>query len=503
MTRLYGLIALIVAGVLAIVFIIGGAFISSLSDDTNNTDPAIIEKNISLEDAIHHHIVAALKSAGEGRVELRLDGYDVNELLYALGKKLGADIGLKSIYIENDGDVYRLCAPMTLLGVDSLISGEVDLYNEGDTFFAEVKGLRVGSHGINSPLVSMLGVKGKITKALNENGIPAYFTADALKIQMSKNDIGVFISDVLKENSNAGLVNAIYSLLMIKEKAVDINITSPTDISVAVDLGIFEGQRNDRLDRVNGFSEALLQGGVIGLGDVELVGKYYLNGYDRLSDEDKAKINECLSSAILPEDISAHSGIIEREKVSLLSILLTQLELNTDYLLPGFKISDSDISAMLSDIPLVGMVWQYGSYRDGSCAFVAIQSFYCSIGDDLIELYLDVNLNGYLVTVRADFISEESPLASTGGQLDKAYLGNVELGEYEIDQLFAFLSEKLEVDWIAIDAEVKTLTLDFTSTFEGNNLLVAILKGSKNIVTVCRSRGILDGGYVLITFSLF
>ena len=125
------------------------------------------------------------------------------------------------------------------------------------------------------------------------------------------------------------------------------------------------------------------------------------------------------------------------------------------------------------------------------------------IASDLIEIYIDVNLNGYVLTLRADFITGESGVTAILGTIDSAYFGGVRLSDYEIDCLFEFLTVKLQYDWISVDDEAGTLTLDFTATFKENALLVALLSSSKHIVTVCKSRLILDGGYVQITFNLF
>ncbi|MBQ8413730.1 MAG: hypothetical protein IJX58_00600 [Clostridia bacterium] len=505
MSRIYGLIALGVLVVLLIIFGIGtSVVVAQISDSTDNTDPVIVENGVSLTDVVHHIIVSALDGANGGRLSLKLDSYDMNELLYALSMEEDfSKIGIRSIYIEEADGEHRLCVPIELMGVNSLASGELKMYQEGDTIFAEVDGLSVGNLGIDSWIVSLFGVKDKIVKLLDEKGITSYFVGDLFRLQMSRAELGSLLSTALAENENVGLVNALYSLLMLRGDAVSIEIASPTDISVGVDMTDFNGLSTPRFDGVNDYTESLLAEGVIDRGVISTVAKYYLNGYEKLTDEEKTTVSERLVAKSTPEEITSYAGIVEREKISLLSILLTQLELNTDFLLPGFKIGDGDISAMLSELPLVGTVWQYASYRDNSCAYIAVQSLYCVIGDDLIEIYIDLNLNGYLLTVRADFISRESPLVSIGGSLGKAYLGDVELGEYEVDQLFGFLCGMLQYDWIYTDPVTKSLTLDFTATFEDSNLLVAILKNSRNIVTVCKSRLVTKGGYVQITFTLF
>lgn len=501
MTKTYGLVAIIVLTVVAIILVGVISVRAQIFDRTDNTDPVIVEKAVPLTDAIHHHLVMGLKGGTEGVLRLSLDAYDVNELLYALSDKVNSGIlDVKSIYIENIDGVYRLCIPVTVMGIDSLISGELDIQQVGDTFFAYVKGLRVGRVDMDSALASLIGVEKRLVDALCSAGLNAYVVGDTLTVQLSKADLGNIISTALADNPSGGLVDALYSLAVMGG-AMEIDIASPTEISIAVDMTRFDGHRDTALDGLNVYTEALLRDGVVDKDGIGLVSKYYVNGYDRLTDEEKTDLASRLASKNTPDELMAHGGCVKREKISLLSLLLTQLELNTDYLLPGFKIADGDISAMLSDLPLVGSVWQYSSYRDHSCAFVAVQSLYCVLSDDVIEMYIDLNVNGYLLTLRAKFITGESPVTAIGGSLDSAYLGDVMLDEFETDRLFDFLCAKLQQDWIYTDSETKTLTLDFTSTFEESNLLLAIIRGSKNIVTVCRE-GLL-GGYAQITFTLF
>ena len=505
MTRIYGLFALVILlTILALVF--GGVMIvrAQISDPTDNTDTKIVEQGISLTDAIHHHLVAALDRAGEGSVGLSLDAYDVNELLYALAQEIGSDgFGIKSIYIEETDGSHRLCAPIRVIGVDSLISGELTLYSDDYGIFARIDGVSIGDIGIDSGIVNMLGVKRKILDVLSEIGINAHFEDDALEIQMSMEDIGGIISTALADNPNVGLVDAIYSLLVLRGGAVDIEIISPTDISLSVDMTLYGGLSSQDFDGVNEYTESLLSGGVIDKDSVGLVSKYYLNGYGKLTDEEKTELTTRLESVNTPDELSAYGGIVKREKISLVSLLLTQLEDNDDYLIPGFKIGDNDINAMLSDLPLVGTVWQYSSYRDNSCAFVAVQSVYLSISDDLIEFFIDLNVNGYILTVRSELVTGESPASAISGRVESACLGEVALDSYEMERLFDFLSEKLQYDWIYTDRESMTLTIDFTSAFEENSLLAVLLRNSKRIVTVCKSRAIAKGGYAQITFTLF
>ena len=273
MSRIYGLIALGVLVVLLIIFGIGtSVVVAQISDSTDNTDPVIVENGVSLTDVVHHIIVSALD--GANGLSLKLDSYDMNELLYALSMEEDfSKIGIRSIYIEEADGEHRLCVPIELMGVNSLASGELKMYQEGDTIFAEVDGLSVGNLGIDSWIVSLFGVKDKIVKLLDEKGITSYFVGDLFRLQMSRAELGSLLSTALAENENVGLVNALYSLLMLRGDAVSIEIASPTDISVGVDMTDFNGLSTPRFDGVNDYTESLLAEGVIDRGVISTVAK--------------------------------------------------------------------------------------------------------------------------------------------------------------------------------------------------------------------------------------
>ena len=66
--------------------------------------------------------------------------------------------------------------------------------------------------------------------------------------------------------------------------------------------------------------------------------------------------------------------------------------------------------------------------------------------------------------------------------------------------MFDFLADNLSTDWLYTDKAAKQLTLDFTSTFEGNFVLETIISSSKSITTSCKKSAM--GGYVNMLFNL-
>lgn len=496
---------IIIAGLVLSLVLVGViGVLNAMLDPTDNTDPKIREEDAAFQTLATELMADALANMdGDGRLSVRLDEQDVNRLLYSARGKLSAGpLSARSIYIEKQNDRYRLCIPVKLGGFETLISGEVELVSEGKIITAVVSDITVGRLGLDSPIVSMLDVKKLIVSALNQRNIGCYFDGCDLVIKISRESIGAILADELKNDPNAGLINAMYSLLMLRSRAVEIEIADPFSISLICDLSVFGGSNEGGFSGVNDYAESLLEDGRIDRAKINLAAKYYINGYNRLTDGEREQLDDILSD---DPDRTSYGGLVERNKLSLVSILLHQLDssggsLGSDY---GFKISDSDINDMLSDLDAVGMVWQYANGDGTECGYIAVGGIYSSITDDRISIFVDLDINGYIITVSADFETGESPIASISGSLRQITLGGITLDEAETDGVCDFLATYLKADWISTDRETRSLTIDLTSSFEENIILAMILSTSKHIVTSCKQSAITDGGFILIAFKIF
>lgn len=498
------MIAIIILLIICLILFCVAYFPMQIYDATDNTDIAIVENDISFEDALSHHIAEALGGETDGVLTLQLDGFDVNEILYAIAGEMdfGA-VKVRSMYLEQDSDGYKLFVPVRVLGIDSVISGGLSLYESEDVIYAQVEDMKLGRLKTDSGILSFFNIKGLINNLLNKYHINAHFEGETLKASINRSELGLLICEVSKDSPEVELISAVYGILMLDTDAADIEIASPVDMRLTVDLSHFGGVRDESYQAVNSYTAELLKNGVITPHKASLMAKYYLNGFDRLTDEEKTELSEILSKTTAQVDIKSYGGIMERESISLTDILLDQFKINTDTLAPGFKISDENINSLLTDLPFIATVWQFGSYRTADCGYVMLQSLYCKIDDDRIDLYLDLNVNGYLLTLKAGFITGESRSIAIGGTLDSVSFGAHTLGEKNKSSLFGYLCTILKEDWIYTDRETMSLTMDFAGAFNDSPILSAILKGSKNTVTVCKGNLLTDGGFVNIVFSLF
>lgn len=495
---------LIICGLILSIFLVGViGLLEALLDPTDNTDPDVRAENMSAEE-----VFASLMAEGlcnmddEGRLTLHIDGGDMNRLLYSMRESLSVGpLILRSIYIEEEKGAYRLCVPVRIGGFETMLSGGLRLISEGDDILITLSDITVGSLGLNSSVVSLLELKSAIISALYQRGLSGRFEGDSLILPLSREDIGGLVATSLAEDKNGGLVNAMYSLLMLRTDAVEIDIGSPAHVDITVDLGRFGSSADSSFVGVNSYLEDLYSRGIVGREDLPLVAKYYINGYGRLADSERERIVSLLSSE---GEVVSYSGVVDRSSLSLVSVLVSQLDQSGSSLFGdvGFKIADGDINDMLSDLEAVGSLWLFTDPDDTSCAYIGLSRIYSQIGDDRVSIFIDLDVNGYILTLSADFITSRSPLVSVTGSLCEMCVGEVALSEEESEQIFSFLSAYLKDDWISADAATRSLTLDFASAFEDDPLLSLIFLASKGITTTCRSSALHEGGFLLMELRL-
>ena len=476
--------------------------VSMVIDPTDNTDAAIREADLSLSDAATNHLVEAmLHTSDSGRAEIKLDKQDINELLYALSKELRfGDSYARGMYIEEQKVGYRLCVPISFSGIETLLSGNFDLFTKDEVIFLRLRDICVAKTSIGSGLLSIFDLENSIISALARLDIEATYKAEVLTVKLTRENIGDLLCGSVKDDPNAALISAFYNILMVKTDAVNISINNPLDVEVGVDFSSFGGEKSHKLASVNSYSADLLDRGVIAKDDLGLVSKYYINGFSRLEKSEQEKILSLMKEEKSEIEIMLYTGILEREKFSLAGLLIDQLYGGGDSFAPGFKIYDRNINAMLSDLPLIGTVWQFAD-GDNRCAYIALTDLRTEIDDNYVRVFLDVDINGYLLSVSVDFATGSSSLAAITGTLGDIRIGDYSLDPEDTELMFDFLSDHLTEDWFYADKAARMLTIDFTSTFKENIVLEAIINASKSITTSCRSSNI--GGYVNILFNLF
>ena len=175
--------ALIVTICVLVIFgVCGGAVFGLLSDKTDETNSQIAENKVTLEDALMHQAVCALENtAKDGRVNLRLNEYDMNEILYAVSQNIDiSGVEIISIYVKYFADEYKIFIPVKILGVKSLVSGNLKLYEVDDVIHAEIHRMKIGNLGSESIEAALGAFEKSIISALGDIYITATVEDDSL-----------------------------------------------------------------------------------------------------------------------------------------------------------------------------------------------------------------------------------------------------------------------------------------------------------------------------------
>lgn len=443
---------IIVLSVFLLIGVGAGALVATIFDDTDNTNKEIAERNVTLEDALTHQAVAALENTSESEaITLRLSEYDMNEILYAVSKSINiSGVEIKSIYVEFWADEYKIFIPVKAFGIDSLVSGNLKLYEINEVIHAEIHDMKIGGLDSDSIKIALSAFKGSIVSALSKLYITTDIDGANVYAEITRENLALMIKDLTKESTSQGLILAVYDLMMLETDAVSLNLSVPEECSVVIDLSLFGGFSSEQFDSFNPTVSGYVSGGIANTDNLDLVSKYYVNGYERLKDEEKTQIDSTFALIMTHEEIIAHLGFIAR--VGTLENAFNLLIRDPfENVFAGFlggsllNISGDSLSDVLGCLDIVGLTIPMVSYRDNSTVYIILQSMSAKMTDGGLEISASINANGFVLPVSISFNVTESPLTDIRATLTGISVGTVELAGEDVAFVHSFLRSTLEV----------------------------------------------------------
>ena len=223
--------------------------------------------------------------------------------------------------------------------------------------------------------------------------------------------------------------------------------------------------------------------------------KYFLKGYDELTNEEKANIDRIDFSDFSITDNSSYKGI-EKPK-------------NSAYLVPELVKGDFDIrdhsSYVSGSTYEVSTIYEANinkTLRTSDALFkstslacntyastYAITDFYTEILNDHIDFIYQIDLDGLKTNLILDFIQNDPDLESTyraSFNLDKVYYGEKLIKSDLKNKAISFFKESLEScsnnGYMSFNEELNTLTLNFKSFVESSIQSDYFLNYGKGIV---------------------
>lgn len=474
-------------GIIIINVIILGIVFIRIKDTTDETNPLIIENNISLEDAISKNMTYALEETSDtGKAMISLSEYDLNEILYGLIKSIDFKGGfkIKSGYVKLTNEEYKIYLPTMVFGRPTLLNGNITLSDDGETLHIGIINLAAGDvnlkSGFISSVLSFLGLKRSIIKSFADYGIKAKFKADHLDLSITRDDVKTLLDKMLSKTDIKDFAVSLYNIFFIENKCINLNINNPLDLSICLDFSMFEGAKDLSYDGVKQKVGDLLANKKIKYSDSSIASTYFLTGYQYLSSEQKEETDKVMSGIWDDITYKTNSGMIAREKASMIDIVKAQASVPS---FNGLNISDAEINNIFSKFSLLGAGLSFASYENNDVAYIFVSLFEVEISDDFLEIFVGLNINGYVVTLSVGIDVPASKAVSITGYTKYIKLGNVLVGETDTKNVFAFLIDMLteEEEWIKGDKEAKSITFDFTSLYEDIDVLRILFEKAESI----------------------
>ena len=482
-------IALILLIVLIILLaIIVTIVLLKIKDKTDDTSVLIKENNVSFEDALSKDLTYAMSDTKDtGVIDIKLSEYDLNEMLYGLVQmfNFSGPFKIKSGYVKLTDDEYKIYFPATIFGISTLLNGNIKLLEEDHVLHISIRNLQAGNVNLKSGLVknilSIFGLKKKVINLLESYGVTTTFSADYLDLSISRYNLKELLNIVLDGNEFRSLVYSLYDIFVLENECIILNINNPLDLNIKLDFSMFNGVKDLSYENVKNKTKDLLLTKKVGVNTSSIISTYYLSGYPYLSDIGKGKTEEVFSQIYNDESYKLYTGMIPRTNINMNELMKDKILLT---LTEGLVLTDNELNNVFSRFSILGSGISFASYENYDVSYIFVSSFETKISDDYLNIYVDININGYVISLDFGFIMPEAQAVSIEGTIDYIKLGDVLINDEDTHNIFGFLLDNLSLEsWIKGDKETNTIILDFKSFYEGNAVFNKLLSGASKVKT--------------------
>lgn len=418
------------------------------------------------------------------------------------------DINNSDLTLSIDLKLSFFKTKLKLIIEPSLHKDETNI--ENDYFSLKIKDIKVGRiSGIYNLAKSYL-------KNIDDNEINNLFKSNNVTVHsdLKNGEIKYFISDLLNDckailisNPNESILISILNFTF-NNQLVDLLVNQNESISLSLDLnGLDDNNKYKSLEKETNIDfdtyiemlEAVINNEIISNDYKETIFSYLIFGYDKLTNNEKAIIDDLDLSIIGITNNQTYQGIQYNGVTDLNEIVNNNITYSNPYE-SILKIDEDEFNGFLKNQNLIGYNYLFEKEKDNhySYNFLAIDDFYINFLND--KLYLDIgfSINGFDTSIFMDFVS-------TNGNdkielsLSNVYFGELEANQETIDLLFDILVSnfKDENGVLSINKNSHSMIIDITSIFSQdikNNL--SMLGGEISCSIVGNS--LIDNGYLNI-----
>lgn len=504
MKRLLKFILFLISFILVVAIIICVVLGVMLYDNKDNTPKEIKENDYQVNYLIEREVYQSIKEINSNQgISLSLNDYVLNELLYAVISDFNVSgVTLKGVYCkQNEDQSYLIEIPVKVFGFDSVIRGKIKLEEKNNELIIKLENAKIGKFNLTNNffkknVFSKINVK-EVEDSLLDQGIIAKINLSDFVISLDIDSCIDFLKKQFK-GSSLELLDVAISTCKENPGLLSILTGENNQLGAYINTEKFEfdqvrdGNLNYPLDLESAKEMALNDQNYSNQYASELF-NYYVSGYDPLTDEQKKVIDSFGLD-------NTYTGIKNSSSLSMKEIIDNQSSFD---LLGGIitsgkfslKVSEDNFNEMLSTLDIIGSSFVYTFEND--FVYVTFEGISMNINRDYFDLSLILSLNGQRIVANVSFDSKSNNDSYVNGDLKELRIGEVKVNDQYLSQVFAYLKDILNEDWLVIDAENLKIKVDLTGMITDNQLISNLIRYNFSCTSSFSSDGYLEMNYSL------
>lgn len=521
MKKIFKLIFVLI-GILLLLAIVTVVVIGiSIWDTTDRSDPEILENPRDLTELINEYAYDAVNRAkATEQISLLLTEKQLNTVLEAVRKEISIPLlKIRSLYaIYNEDGTVSLEGPISFFGFKSLIRAQLSIELDADgTILLDVSDIGLGHLGTNNFIVKNLVIRNirtdKIEQSLSEAKI--YLTLDMsegiVHASMSKAQTEKTVAELLPDETK-DLVGAIADEVLGNEELFRLYFNDDAVIGAKVYLHELRytqalkyplGNSRRDMNDVKADMSTLIGEGIVNCENASTVLDFLVRGYEALPEEEQKVISSLSFLSVGIRNAKDYNGIVNRSDLTMLKVFMDAAVTDPGSLVTivtkgyyDITVTEENLNELLSSLDFIGT--SFGFIKGQETAAISIVSLYADLSDDALTVYLVLDVDGICVYCTASASTEENRDALVTLRIDSLKLGTMAVTDEARHGLLQYLSKVLEVDFLSVDPDHETMSLDFSAYLKGTFIEYLQSQNFANVSVALKSS---NGGEIAIRLS--
>lgn len=509
-------------------------------------DTSIDTDNLMLtlsEDEINKLIFGVIKDNVNS--SYRKDDCEKDECLYIYQNKVNSSIPLignrnltvKNAYVEMMDNSLSAFITLNLMGIKTNLKVKFSLNKTDEFYLLKIDRLGLGdlnlTNGIGKFVFKRILKYSKITEdkineELENKNILLEFDLENLIFSFTKEDLGVMLMNVTKDenNDNQVLIKEFLKLLTDsnndlialgffgngeKEFGVKLNLENLKYNQETDGIPLFRLDYDDYKSKIT----TLTNLNIVNNDSFKMISNYLINGYNKLTIEEKDKIKFIDFTSIGIINNSDYNGLLNYQgKTDLEAYITNKLydalsDLSNNEI--NLYLDEQIINQVLLETGLVGTGFNLYSKTNGSFSLIytGIEAIWVDVVDNKIGIKMIYNLNGIRLSLFTNFTNNAMEEDIIEAEFDELRLGQQEFSEDFKTSIMSMISNslnltksgifKIEDNKIIIDSD------EFISNIDNNislNELINKLTEKDVIVLSLQGSSLDDNGRVSFIMDL-